>query len=264
MDTHADLHALFTAATQPDPSAAAAALMALQGRTGAEVVAATLEHLDAAHAPLRAVAAEVAGQLELDEDNAAKVCAVFGNRMLLEKSAMVLAALTAAAQRFDSDAILEPLLALADHSDPRVREGVVFGLMGREEAPCVAALVGLSGDDSEGVRTWATCALGGHTEADDPTVRAALVSRLTDPSVGCRVEAIAGLARRHAPEAVEPLRVALQEVGPDPMLLEAAASLGDPTLQPVLDGLRSHPELTPWLTEALDEAFARCDPDAEV
>ncbi|MCA9545466.1 MAG: hypothetical protein KC613_13775, partial [Myxococcales bacterium] len=113
METHADLHALFTAATQPDPSAAAAALMALQGRVGREVVAATLEHLDAARAPLRAVAAEVAGQLELDEADAAKVRSVIVNRMLIEKSAVVLAALTAAAQRFDDAGVLEPLLALA-------------------------------------------------------------------------------------------------------------------------------------------------------
>ncbi len=264
MDHAADLHALFAAATDDDPTTSAAALLALQSRTGPDIVEATLERLDHATPAMRAAAAEVASQLDLPPEAMDSVGTVIANRLLIEKVPMVLAALCGACGHFDRQALVEPLAALASHPDRLVREGVVFGLMGREDAASLPPLVALTADDDGDVRAWATYALGAQSESDDPMVRDALAARLTDAHDLTRREAIAGLARRGAPEAVEPLRQALAAGELDPMLLEAAAELGEPALRPALDALHGHAELTPWIAEALDEAIARCDPDAEV
>lgn len=96
----------------------------------------------------------------------------------------------------------EPALApriapLAEHCDPEVRLVVaqVLGELRDESVATVEALVRLSDDAVEEVRSWATFGLAGDRLNRVPGVDDALLARLADPSEEVRVEAARGLAR---------------------------------------------------------------------
>ena len=100
----------------------------------------------------------------------------------------------------------EPALAraiapLADHDDPQVRVVVaqVLGELSDESPATVAALVRLSLDGDEEVRSWATFGLATDRFTCVAGVADALFARLADPSEDVRVEAARGLARRPSP-----------------------------------------------------------------
>lgn len=99
--------------------------------------------------------------------------------------------------------LAEPALApelapLAAHEDMQVRLVVAQVLAElRDDSPAtVSALVRLSLDCDDEVRSWATFALAGDRLAAAPGVEDALFARLTDPCEDVRVEAARGLARR--------------------------------------------------------------------
>ncbi|HEX8207551.1 MAG TPA: HEAT repeat domain-containing protein [Solirubrobacteraceae bacterium] len=89
------------------------------------------------------------------------------------------------------------IAALADHHDPEVRLVVAQALGGLPDSSplTVGALVVLSCDDVEEVRSWATFGLGTDRLNRSPGVDDALLARLADPSEEVRVEAARGLAR---------------------------------------------------------------------
>jgi methionyl-tRNA formyltransferase len=118
---------------------------------------------------------------------------------------------------------LDVLLRIAEHADARVREAAATALGGREDDAAVAALIALSGDDSAGVRDWATFGLGTLAPQDTPELREALVARLGDPHAQTRLEAVHGLALRGDKRAVE---AALE--------LLATAEDGEPRFEPYL------------------------------
>jgi HEAT repeat protein len=89
------------------------------------------------------------------------------------------------------------IAALAGHADAEVRL-VVAQVLGevREQSPAtVGALVLLSADRVEEVRSWATFGLGNGRLCGTPGVDDALLARLGDPCEEVRVEAARGLAR---------------------------------------------------------------------
>ena len=93
---------------------------------------------------------------------------------------------------------LAPRIArLAEHDDPEVRLVVaqVLGELPDDSAATVEALVLLSHDPVEEVRSWATFGLAGDRLNRTPGVDDALLARLADPSEEVRVEAVRGLAR---------------------------------------------------------------------
>ena len=59
----------------------------------------------------------------------------------------------------------------------------------------IAAIVALSQDDVDEIRSWATYALAAESLAGVPQVREALLARLDDPSKDVRTEAERGLDR---------------------------------------------------------------------
>jgi len=136
-------------------------------------------------------------------------------------------------------AAIPKLLALTEHPNPRVRHAVTFGLLGLEVDAAIGGLIRLSGDADEEVRNWATFGLGSQIEADSPAIRQALVDRLGEENDEIAGEALLGLARRHAPMALPLVSAALQRDGLNGLIVQAAETLADPRLLPLLEVWRN-------------------------
>lgn len=270
MAEHADdIRALIAearGARDADDPARWEALSALQGfgdRATLDAVAPLLHADDPAD---RVLAADVLGQLGVPERTLPGPCfEALAGRLKVEDDPAVLGALGVALGHLGHPEALPAVLPLAKHADARARFGAVFGLMHHEDAAALDALVTLSADEDAEVRNWATFALGSQTEADTPAIRAALRARLDDTALDAEIrgEALVGLAERGDAEITPWVHKALAD-GLDPLAVQAASLLGDPALHPALLALRGHPQMTPRFRETLDEAIARCDPDAEV
>ena len=109
-----------------------------------------------------------------------------------------LADVVSALGRLGEPALAGEIAPLAEHDDPEVRVVVaqVLGELLDDSQATVCALVRLSADCDEEVRSWATFALAADRLAAAPGVADALFARLADPSEEVRVEAARGLARR--------------------------------------------------------------------
>lgn len=259
-----DVPSLIELALSPDEETAAEATMALQRRGDAETLDAMRTLLGDPRPRRRSLAADVIGQLGVPERTLPEECyQALAARFAVEDDAAVLGDLGIAFGHLRDPRAIALLLPHAHHADPRVRYGVVMGLMGHDDADALDALVALSTDADPEIRNWSTFALGTQTEVDTPAIRKALVARLDDDDPHTRSEAMVGLAERDDPAAVPAVARALRE-GIDPAAIEAAARLGDPSLHAPLLALRDHPEMTARYAEELDEALARCDPDAEM
>ena len=116
-----------------------------------------------------------------------------------------LADLVSALSRLGEPALAEEIAPLAVHDDPEVRLAVAQGLdeLAAASPATVAALVALSRDAVDEVRSWATFALSGDHLAGLGGVADALAARLEDPSEEIRVEAVRGLARRGDARAID-------------------------------------------------------------
>ena len=99
--------------------------------------------------------------------------------------------------RLGESSLAPRIAALARHGDGEVRLVVaqVLGGLADASAATVEALVLLSRDGVEEVRSWATFGLAGEPLSGAPGVDDALFARLADPCEEVRVEAARGLAR---------------------------------------------------------------------
>ncbi len=264
MSTHDSIADLFTTAVESsDEDAVHAAVMALHRRGDSATLAAAVELLADPDARRRSVAADVIGQLGVPERTLPDACFdALAARLPLEDHPAVLGDLGIAFGHLRDPRAVALLLPLCDHASTDVRFGVVQGLMGQEDPAAVSTLERLSADPDAEVRRWATFALGSQCEVDTASVRAALWARLEDADAEVRKEALVGLAERGDLDVVPTLAAMLDAEGLDLELVEAAGLLADPGLHPVLTALRAHPDLTPRAEEVLDDAIARCDPEA--
>ncbi|MEZ4267060.1 MAG: HEAT repeat domain-containing protein [Myxococcota bacterium] len=183
----------------------------------------------------RRVAADVLGQLGWSDRSflAPSVDLLIG--MLGDESSdVVSSAAVALGHRHDPRAIPH-LATLQAHADPSVRLGVAHGLLGYDDDAAVTALVALSQDADDSVRSWATFGIGTQTEADSAEVREALLRRTEDPQPEIRGEALIGLARRGDLSAMPALRRELDGAFEGSWPLEAAALFGDADLRPLLE-----------------------------
>lgn len=169
----------------------------------------------------------------------------------------------AAALGTTSDPVCIPVLVgLAHHPDSDVRWQAAIAL-----SPCSDtegnntligdALIGLSEDEDERVRDWATFGLGQQLDADSLAVRQALYRRLDDPHDDTRFEALVGLARRRDPRALSLTQAALRAESVFRLVVDAAGYLANPVLLPDLLALRDWWDVDPAL---LESAIAHCDP----
>jgi HEAT repeat protein len=106
--------------------------------------------------------------------------------------------LVSALGRLREPALAPAIAALACHCDPEVRLVVAqaLGDLPDDSPATVEALVRLSADAVEEVRSWATFGLAAGRLSRSPGVDDALLARLADPSEEVRVEAARGLARQ--------------------------------------------------------------------
>jgi HEAT repeat protein len=95
----------------------------------------------------------------------------------------------------------DPAVRLSSHADVGIRFAVAFALPSLSlDDVALDALRGLSTDEDDDVRDWATFGLAESDDAGERTI-AALRARVVDPHDDTRAEAIYGLARRHQPDA---------------------------------------------------------------
>jgi hypothetical protein len=150
------------------------------------------------------------------------------------------AELAAAVYSCEDPLELPVILALADHDDPQVRQAVAAQLpLLADPKPdvVITTLLRLSRDPYPDVRDWACFALGTQCiDVDTPEVRDALAARLTDPDGETRCEALFGLAQRHDPRALSAVSTALAQSDVWLMEIEAAGTLGDPSLHTLIRG----------------------------
>ena len=139
-----------------------------------------------------------------------------------------LADLVSALARLGDPAMAREVAPLAEHHDPRVRLAVAQALdaLGDTSPATVTALILLSRDAVDEVRSWATFALAGDALSDAPGAPEALAAKLGDPADEVRVEAVRGLARRGDRRAIG----AALDLAP--------AWAGDPVFRDAVDGLR--------------------------
>lgn len=168
--------------------------------------------------------------------------------------------------------VLPRLGDLCGHDDEDVRHAVVQAANGLIESTDSASLVAvellcrLSRDADRDVRDWSTFWLAGlpELEIDLPEVRAALWERVGDDDQEIRVEAINGLAHYHdrsvLPHLLEELTAELVDEDSLQWLdaLEAAKTLADWLLLPVLRRLLPMMEEEPWISKC-QEAIAACE-----
>lgn len=153
---------------------------------------------------------------------------------------------------------IAPLLRWADHPDPQIRYGVVFGLLGHAREDAIETLIHLSADPDDEVRDWATFGLGSQIEDDTPAIRTALAVRLTDPHEDTRAEALVGLAHRHDAQVIDPLLRELRSGCVGRLDVEAAREIADSRLYTALVALQEWWDVDP---ELLTEALAACHPE---
>jgi hypothetical protein len=175
-----------------------------------------------------------------------------------EEEPAVLSSAAVALGHLRDERTIPRLASLASHADEEVRRSVVHGLMGHEDDRAVEALIRLSADPAEGVRDWATFALGVQIDRDTAELRDALAARLDDSNEDARAEAIRGLARRRDERALDAALAAADGPNVDEAVVLLGASTGDPRLLPHLERLEADPEAAETYGEELTRALERC------
>lgn len=223
----------------------------LRAHGGPDALRAAAAWARAPEAHLRALAADVLGQLNpsLDSLEFAGECTAAVLPLLddtdpavLESAIVALGHLYREERPWPVDRVVE----LARHPDEDVRLACCHALsVGHADRTSAAleALLRLAEDPADDVRDWAVFSLGVQSDVDTPTVREALARRLDDPNEDVRAEAIHGLARRGDERAV--------------VAIEAALATGDVT-SPVLEAIVDQP--SPRYVDAL-RGFVESAPD---
>ena len=129
------------------------------------------------------------------------------------------------------------LLRHVSDSNADVRLGVVHGLSCHDDLAAVDGLIRLTADDDRDVRDWATFGLASQTDVDNPELREALVTRMSEDDDEIRGEALIGLARRHHPDALAFVRGELSRPFAGDWPIEAAELLADVSLYPALQAV---------------------------
>lgn len=210
----------------------------------------------------RMLGADILGQLGVPRRTFPHECAAILVDMLKpDELPAVLQSVGVALGHLKDTRALEPLAKLRHHPDPRVRDGVVAGLLGRTENAAVDALVDLSGDIEKTVRDWATFGIGLEIDTDSEAIREALYHRLCDPEEKIRHQAMLGLARRKDKIARKIIYKELRRSEIIPIVLEAAEELGDPKLYPSLENVAERDIQDPLLQSLLQRALDACAGD---
>jgi len=197
----------------------------LQAQGTREVFDVAAGLLRSRHANQRQLGADVLGQLGYRESVPpfkAQSASVLRVTLEVERNPAVLAAVITALARLRVRSAISSLVPLARHSSQDIRRALAAEMPwctwdSGEERPdrrVTATLIELSRDPAAVVRDWACFSLA-NSVVDSPKIRAALWDRVRDRHYDTRVEALRGLARRREEGVLQPLRDAIQVIGPD-------------------------------------------------
>jgi HEAT repeat protein len=249
------------ALTEQDEDAAWEAVTILHYKGSREVLEAATRLCASDSADERQLGADILGQLGVPDRTFPDECfEILAAMLTKETDPNVLECIGVAFGHLKDPRAIELLLPLKCHANSDVRFGVVLGLTGHDRPDVIAALIELSRDDEELVRTWATFALGTMSSADSPPIREALFARIFDPHDETRGEAVVGLALRKDERVIEPLISDLSSGNAGRLTLEAAEAIGDPRLYPALVELKNCCSTDTPNAALLEDALASCAP----
>jgi HEAT repeat protein len=209
----------------------------------------------------RQLGANILGQLGMPDRTFPDECfEILAAMLTKETDPNVLECIGVAFGHLNNPKAIELLLPLKRHANSDVRFGVVLGLTGHDRPDAIEALIELSRDGEEMVRTWATFALGTMIPADTPEIREALLARTSDLHDETRGEGLVGLALRKDQRVIELLISDLSSGNAGRLTLEAAEAIGDPRLYPALIELKSYCPTDAPNAALLEDALASCAP----
>jgi HEAT repeat protein len=247
-----------TALSKPDEDIAWDAVVALHFRGTREVLQRGEELAHSDYFEERCLGANILGQLGVPERTFPKECTTVLLGMLdKETNDEVIQAVLIGLGHLKQIESIEPASRLSKHSDPEIRHGVVFCLLGHDDPKAVETLIELSKDEDAYVRDWATFGLGTQIDLDTQAIRDALADRLNDEDDDARHEAMAGLAKRKDRRVIAAITKGLSLDCVENEALEAAAVLADPELYPLLGSVYRHGDAD---EELLGEAMKACNP----
>jgi HEAT repeat protein len=169
------------ALTEQDEEASREAVTVLHCKGSREVLEAATRLCASDSADERQLGANILGQLGMPDRTFPDECFERLAAMLTkETDPNVLECIGVAFSHLKDPRAIELLLPLKRHANSDVRFGVALGLTGHDRPDAIEALIELSRDSEELVRTWATFTLGTMISADTP----AYVGIPNDVSIG--------------------------------------------------------------------------------
>jgi hypothetical protein len=149
---------------------------------------------------------------------------------------------------------IEMLCTFSNTDNHRVREGLVYSLLGVDNPRAIEILIKLSTDKISHIRNWATFGIGTQIQRDNKHIREALWNRINDKHQETKLEAIVGLAKRKDSRINEILKRELLAGEYGTLLFEAIIETGDkqflPALRQNLKSIKEDTTLNPeWKKE---------------
>lgn len=193
------------------------AMIALHERGTKEVLEAGRALCASKEAKLRALGAEILGQLGSPDRTFPEECcdALLALMKDEQNNGVVMATLFALGHLGNRRA--EPhVIAMRTHKEEAVRHAVGFALYMSESPAAVTALLELLDDPSEMVRDWPATSLGETVAVDGPRIREAFLKHAEDEDETTRAECLHGLARRRDVRVIPFLIGELSAKGGDP------------------------------------------------
>ena len=129
---------------------------------------------------------------------------------------------------------IKKIYSYADTSSSLIKEGLVFSLLGINDANAIKTLIFLSTDKLSYIRDWATFGLGSLIEKNTIEIRNALWKRVNDKHQDTKLEAIVGLAKRKDIRVKKVIKRELLDGEYGILLFEAILDLNDKDFLPLL------------------------------
>lgn len=160
----------------------------------------------------------------------------------------------------DDFSAIPKLIALANHSHFEVRNGILHGLMAKEEANAIQTIIKLCDDEHPYIRDWAIFAIGSQIEADTPEIREVLHRKLDSNDFNERGEALVGLAERGDRSILPKLKKELEGGFEGSYALSACESLAEPSLISYLERIKKDEihSMESYHIDCLDDAILVC------
>jgi hypothetical protein len=153
-----------------------------------------------------------------------------------------------------SKAQIAKVCSMSNTNSDRVKEGLVYTLLGIDNSNAIKTLIKLSTDKLNHIRNWAVFGIGSQIERDSKIIREALLARVNDKHQETKFEAIVGLAKRKDSRVKDVIKKELLQGEYGTLLFEAVLETGDklflPLLRQMLTSGREDKRINPeWLKD---------------